>query len=64
MRKPEGGRDPFFVYDAEGLRVQKKVNGVDTTYIPHEKTLTHASAAMMSCTSFMRIPLSRRGGTE
>lgn len=51
-----GWPGPFLCVRCRRSARTKTVNGVNTTYIPHEKTLTHASAAMMSCTSFCSSP--------
>ncbi len=40
-RLPDGSLTASFVYNAEGLRVQKTVNGVVTKYILHGKNITH-----------------------
>ena len=41
MSKTDGTVTASFVYNAEGLRVQKTVNGVVTKYILHGKNITH-----------------------
>ena len=41
MSKQDGSLTASFVYNAEGLRVQKTVNGVVTKYILHGKNITH-----------------------
>ena len=41
MSKLDGSLTASFVYNAEGLRVQKTVNGVVTKYILHGKNITH-----------------------
>ena len=40
-RLPDGSLTASFVYNAEGLRVQKTVNGVVTKYILHGKNIVH-----------------------
>ena len=41
MSKIDGSLTASFVYNADGLRVQKTVNGVVTKYILHGKNITH-----------------------
>ena len=41
MRKLDGSLNASFVYNSEGLRVQKTVNGVVTKYIMYGKNISH-----------------------